>query len=340
MQTREDDQPLEWESLTMEEIRSSFASDTAAKDSFSSVSSEKSPKVADDFEPINVQGQKETGVWIHRPGREVSQTWEPRKGRSRRLDNEIQGEPNDASGRYNSIASGSRNNDTSSTDDNAEDKHSTNPIRRGLRKIGSAFHRHNKEDRLSNLSEDVSSPHSNIRATNEKEIGVKFVVEEDNYVPSSGEIPKEVALSSGGSSPDNPGKTNMKDKAKMIFKHAEKSARNLKHVISRKGSRNSRDGSSAVPEREIMPESDSSDEESFPSGKEVPVVYEVVKPHPSIEILNSKDGLVQTDVTKSNTSNDNGLLEMEKGSPERLQEKLSSTETGDVETLKSEAIGG
>lgn len=35
----------------------------------------------DEFEPISIEGQEKTGIWVHHPGSEVCQTWEPRKGR-------------------------------------------------------------------------------------------------------------------------------------------------------------------------------------------------------------------------------------------------------------------
>lgn len=41
------------------------------------------PKVADIFEPIDIEGQEETGIWVHHPGSEVPQVWEPRKGKSK-----------------------------------------------------------------------------------------------------------------------------------------------------------------------------------------------------------------------------------------------------------------
>jgi hypothetical protein len=37
-------------------------------------------KMKDEFEPINIEGQEKTGIWVHHPGSEVCQTWEPRKG--------------------------------------------------------------------------------------------------------------------------------------------------------------------------------------------------------------------------------------------------------------------
>lgn len=320
-----DNQPRDLESLCTEDKRNSFGSETAAKDSFSLVSSEKSLKIADDFEPIHVEGHKEAGVWVHRPGSEVSQTWERRKGRSRRLDTKIHAEPDSTSVKYNSVSTGCRNNDTSSTDKNPDEKHSINTVRRSLQKISSVFRRSSKEDNFCNFNEDVPSLHDNIKAANEKEIGIRFVAEEEDPLPSSGEISKEGALSSGGSSTDTPSKANMKNKAKSLFKHAEKSAQRLSHALSGKGSRNSRNSYSSIKEKEITTGSDSSDDESLPSLQEVPVVSEVVNPLPH------NDGTTEI-------SNDEGT--MVKDSPEsseKLPEKLSSSESKDVQLLKAEA---
>lgn len=57
-----------------EDIRESFTSDTINKGSFSSVTSKKSQQFLDNFEPINIKGQKE----IHHAGRKVAQIWDSR----------------------------------------------------------------------------------------------------------------------------------------------------------------------------------------------------------------------------------------------------------------------
>lgn len=259
----------------MEDKRNSFASEATNKGSFSSVSSDKSNRVADNFEPINIEGQKETGIWVHHPGSEVSQTWEARRGKSRRLDTEIQREPIGSTGSSISAPPKPQNN-SSSSDENPDDKRSMKTVRRGLRKIGSVFHRSSKmEDNSSQFRESDPSPHVNIRAVNEKEIGVRFVVEDDLPGLASAKPQKDAASSSGGSGPDSPGKGNMKDRAKSLFKHAEKSARSLKQVLSRKGSRKTIGDSSPVTGREVLPDSDYSDDDGsllHPDAEQPPVV--------------------------------------------------------------------
>lgn len=221
--------------------------------------------MADNFEPVDIEGQKETGIWVHHPGSDVSQTWESRKGKSRLFDTQILKEPNLVSGDP-ILTTGSQNNNSSSTDENPDDKHRLNSVQRGLRKVSSLFHRSPKEDKSNSFKETVPSPHVNIKAVNVKEIGVKLVVEEDLAGPTLDKLPKEVDSSDEECGPDSPAKRNMKDRAKSIFKHAEKSAQSLKHVLSRKGTRSQAD--SSMKERGIAAGyDDSSDDESLPSTK-------------------------------------------------------------------------
>ncbi|XP_024028247.1 C2 domain-containing protein At1g53590 isoform X2 [Morus notabilis] len=262
-----DDHQGDWKSFHSEEKGNSFATETTNKGSFSSASSEKSQRVAEYFEPIDIEGQKETGIWVHQPGSDVSQTWEPRKGKCRHLDTKILKEPNDITGNSILTPSRSQNNDSSSSDENPDDKRSMSSVRRGIRKIGSVFHRSPKDGKSNSFTETIPSPHINIKAVDVKEIGVKFVVEEDLARPALDNIPKEEDSSYGESGPDSPSKGNMKDRAKSLFKHAEKSAQTLKHMLSRKGGRRSQ-GNSPVTERDIAVDyDDSSDDESLPSSK-------------------------------------------------------------------------
>ncbi|XP_010501014.1 PREDICTED: C2 domain-containing protein At1g53590 [Camelina sativa] len=232
--------PFKRANLNKEDIQTSFASDTANQGSFSS---DRSPSVVDNFEPVNVEGQEETAIWVQKPGAEVSQIWEPRKGKSRRLDNQIQRNPND----------GSPKNESSSTDENHEG--SKNPMKsvgRGLRKIGSVFHRNGKKEEflIGSIEEEsqTESPRINLKAINQKDVGVNFIVEDNLSGPLSGKSLECESLDSE----ENAGKGHMKDVAKSFLKQAEKSAKQFKHVFSRKGSKKARDG-----QQEIVPESDS-----------------------------------------------------------------------------------
>ncbi|KAM1311404.1 hypothetical protein ACFX2I_007898 [Malus domestica] len=263
--TQGDDSPDFQEKPDVEEQRNSSVSDTGNKGSFSSVSLGKSPKVADHFEPIDVDGQKDTGIWVHHPGSEVSQTWEARKGKVRRLNTQVQREPNGS-------GIGSQVNDSSSTDENPEDKHRMTSVRRGLHMISSVFHRNSKkEDNSCSFKEPVETPRVNLRAvnekdigaSNEKDIGVQLVMDDGLCSPLSGKANlKGGASSSGESGSDSPGKGKMKDMAKNLYKNAERS---VKHALSRKGSRKSQADSRTASEREILADSFSSDDDSLPS---------------------------------------------------------------------------
>ncbi|XP_050368771.1 C2 domain-containing protein At1g53590-like isoform X2 [Argentina anserina] len=251
----------ESEMPNMEDRRNSFSSETANKTSFSSVSSEKSPRVTDNYEPIDVEGQKETGIWVHHPGSEVSQTWEARKGKGRRLSTQIQGKRNGSSG----------------TDQ--DNKRPMQSVRQGLRKLGSVFQKNPKtEDSSSSFTESVQSsgtPHVNLRAVNGKDIAVKFVVEDD----MSGKVSKDGASNSGESSAGSPEKRKAKGMAKSFFKQAERS---VKHALSRKGSRKSQTDSC---EREII--ADSSDDDDPPPSPMVAMISVVSRDIPHSPINDS-----------------------------------------------------
>ncbi|XWS27431.1 hypothetical protein CRYUN_Cryun26dG0114600 [Craigia yunnanensis] len=269
--TKGRDDAIDAEALNKEDIQNSFATKAADKGSFSPVSSKKSPNLPDHFEPINIEGQQETGIWVHQPGSEVSQTWEPRKGKARSLETQIHREPNDSFGSTLSAASGSPRSDRSSAEENPNAMNRVNKFKRGLRKISSVFQRSSKsEGHSGSLVEVVQSPHANLRAVNDKKVLVKIVVD-DNLSGPSDKVSNEGSLSPTGSSPESPSR--MKDMAKSILKHAEKSANSIKHVLSSKGSKKSRD-LSAVVEEDFSIESDSSDDESSstPGVKRIPVV--------------------------------------------------------------------
>ncbi|XVE52975.1 hypothetical protein DITRI_Ditri02bG0167600 [Diplodiscus trichospermus] len=261
--TKVSNDAVDAEALNKEDTQNSFATKAADKGSLSSTSSKKPANLPDNFEAINVEGQQETGIWIHHPGSEVSQTWEPRKGKARSIETQIHRVPNDSFGSTISAASGSPKSEHSSAEENPDAKNRVNRVKQGLQKISSVFQRSPKsEGHSGSLGEVAQSPHVNLRAVNDKEILVKFVVDENVSGPSSDKVSNEGSLSPPGNSPESPSR--MKDMAKSILKQAEKSARGIKHVISRKGSKKSRE-QAAVVEQDLSIESDSSDDESSSS---------------------------------------------------------------------------
>ncbi|GLT25047.1 hypothetical protein SLA2020_002010 [Shorea laevis] len=251
------------ETLKKEDIQNSSVGDTADKEGpLPSVSSDKSAKVPDNFEPINIEGQEKTGIWIHQPGSEVSQTWEPRKGKSRSLETVIYSEPKNSFERTTSTASGSPPNDNSSADENLDGKLPGNRAREGIWKI---FRRSpKKDDQSSGIGEVFQSPPANLRAVNAKGVAVQFVVDDNLSGPSSGKASKEGSLSPEGSGPKSRGK-NMKGMAKSVLKHAGNSARTLQHVLSRKRSKESRSNASEMTEQNICEESEFFNDESVSS---------------------------------------------------------------------------
>ncbi|CAN6561205.1 unnamed protein product [Malus baccata var. baccata] len=315
--TQGDDSPDVQEKPDVKERRNSFASDTGNKGSFSSISSGKSAKVADHFEPIDIDGQKETGIWVHHPGSEVSQTWEARKGKGRRLNTQIQGEPNGS-------GIGSQVNDTSSTDENPEDKGRMASVRRGLHKIGSVFHRNSKEDNSCTFKEPLETPRVNLRAVNENNIGVRYVVEDGLCSsPSRKTNSKGGALSSGESGSDSPGKGNVKDMAKSLYKSAERS---VKHALSRKGSRKSQADPRAVSEKEILADSTSSDDDDSlppPFVEMIPVPSKAIPCSSDIDSGVPEEPVVQL-VTNTAVDAEVPAKKVELGELEKVDEELDS----------------
>ncbi|XP_057540296.1 C2 domain-containing protein At1g53590 isoform X2 [Amaranthus tricolor] len=205
--------------------------------------------VADTFEEIDVEGQKETGMWVQHPGSEVSQTWEPRKGRNRCNDTEIL-----------SVDTPRSSVIDSSSDEGKEDHNHKrgNIIQRGLDKL---FHGHHEnDDHMKTSGMEDLSPHANVKAAHIKKVGVNLVVEDELSGPHSSERKNGEGSSNEGSG-DNSGKHNVTGKAKKMLKNAKNSARRLKQTFSRKGSKKNMDASD---ERAPL-ETDSSDDESLSS---------------------------------------------------------------------------
>lgn len=209
---------------------------------------------ADTFEPIDVEGQKETGMWVHHPGREVSQTWEPRKGKSRQNDTEILSVETPKS----SVLIDSSNSSTSGDESKEDQKIKRgNIIQRGLDKVFHRNHENEDETKSCEVAADLS-PHANVQAAHIKTVGVNLVVDNDLSGPLSGDG-KVGGSSNEGSGAEGSNKLDVKDRAKNILKTARNSARHLKQSFSRKGSKKKKDTT------EVPFESDSSDEDSFSS---------------------------------------------------------------------------
>lgn len=187
-------------------------------------------KMSDEYEPINIEGQEKTGIWVHRPGSDVSQTWEPRKGRVRYPETQLQREDNECTNARESSASGSHCSDRNGNDENVDGNksHQLRTIKKGLRKLGSVFHRSPVKERpREHVKNAAPSPHRNIQPLGEKRTSVNFIVD-DNHSGNSGELDKGEL--------ESPSKGQAKEMAKNIVKQAGKSASSLKSVLSKKSS--------------------------------------------------------------------------------------------------------
>lgn len=145
---------------------------------------EEHQQMIDEFEPINVEGQDTTGLWVHRPGKDVCQTWEPRKGRSRRVaETNLQPESNE--GIIDALIP-----EGSGSDENADAKkirhHRT--IGRGLKKLGSFFQRSPKQKNSREAKGEVSPTlPPNIRAVEVQGAAVRIILDE-SVISESGDL--------------------------------------------------------------------------------------------------------------------------------------------------------
>lgn len=220
--------------------------DTAERGSLPTEMDKQSSKIADTYEPINIEGQKETGMWVHHPGSEVPQVWEQRKGKSRVIDGEVHGSDADSmGGSFKLRGGGSTRGDDS---DEGSGSKKSNLINRGINKIGSIFHKSQKsEDRSINLGDPVPSPQANLKAVSAKGIGVKLIMN-DSVETTPRDDSKEAHEGNVQCSSSN--KSRVRDKAKNILRH-----------VSRKSSRKSKgELEPTASERDLSVESDSSDD--------------------------------------------------------------------------------
>ncbi|RWV82453.1 hypothetical protein GW17_00056048 [Ensete ventricosum] len=149
------------------------------------LNAEEYSRMTDEFEPINIKGQEKTGVWVHRPGADVSQTWEPRKGHARHSE-ELHQEGVCAKSPSPS-SSGSHLSDASSNEESVgEKKVRLKTIRRGLHKLSSVFHRTRKQGSPKECQEVTPTPRPNLPPLAEKQASTKSTVP-DSFDEGNGE---------------------------------------------------------------------------------------------------------------------------------------------------------
>ncbi|XP_068665067.1 C2 domain-containing protein At1g53590-like isoform X2 [Aristolochia californica] len=239
--------------------RSMNSEDSDLEESDPTLSSKEAPKVAGEFEPINIAGQERTGVWVHHPGNEVSHTWESRKGRNRHPETRLYSEGNDSVFSPQSVG---QNDHDSSSEDNPEGNrvHLLAAIKKSMRKIGLIFHR-SRSPRSEDSSEKgstIPTPRANIQAEGAKGTGIGVV--ED--VPK---VSKDLKGEKDFPSPEtdeiqSPHKSHqVKGMAKGILKQAGKSAHDIKNAVSRRLSLKSKGKSASATEKENCQGSESTD---------------------------------------------------------------------------------
>lgn len=131
-----------------------------------------------DFEAMNIEGQRETGMWMHQPGSSVAATQEPRKGCTQLSETQLPGEDDAGSDNSRSLASecGDANNAEKLC---RNDIHGLRTIRRGLHKFGDKFRRSpENESPRQDRGEAVPIPRPRPKAVGEKGMAVKLMAED------------------------------------------------------------------------------------------------------------------------------------------------------------------
>jgi hypothetical protein len=219
-------------------------SSSSSRPNNESESSEEFRNITDEYEPVDIEGLEKAEVWVHRPGSDVTGTWEPRKGRPRCQDSKIHRLNDACSDSPRSSVSGSQRSD-SSTEEPGNDKtrhRHLSKVKKGLGKLaGAVLNRSSKK-----VSDDEAptcvTPHPNIRPVGESRVSVTYVVDQD---PGNRKMQK--GADDQHSSPeredlDSPTKRHLRKKTVHIVKHAGgKTAHNLKSMFSRKGSDKSKE---------------------------------------------------------------------------------------------------
>lgn len=184
---------------------------------------EEHKKVADEYEPINIEGQDKVGVWVHRPGSNVSQTWESRKGRAHHQEIQVNSKDNELKESPSSSPSATHDssspiNDTKEKVEGGKRSHQQGHTNKGLGGFfGCVFQPSPRKEK----------PREGVW---EKRTSVKLEVDEVS-ISNTSENTLESEYIQGKDEGESPGEKNMNINAK------NNNSRSLKSVISKKGSR-------------------------------------------------------------------------------------------------------
>ncbi|KAL6646763.1 hypothetical protein ACP70R_015457 [Stipagrostis hirtigluma subsp. patula] len=211
--------------------RSSYSSRTNNE----SESSDEFRKMSDEYEPVDIEGLEKADVWVHRPGSDVTSTWEPRKGRPRCQDSKIHRENDSCSDSPRSSISDQRSDSSTEESGTGKSHRHLHKVKKGLGKLaGAVFHRSPKKE-----SDDEASPcltpHPNIRPVGESRVSVTYVVDQGPKNNSMEQKADDQHSSPDREEPDSPSKRHLRKKAVHMVKHAGKTAHTLKTMFSRKG---------------------------------------------------------------------------------------------------------
>ncbi|KAK3152854.1 hypothetical protein QOZ80_2BG0164400 [Eleusine coracana subsp. coracana] len=215
-------------------------SSSSSRPNNESESSEEFRNMTDEYEPVDIEGLEKAEVWVHRPGSDITGTWEPRKGRPRCQDSKIHRENDACSDSPRSSVSGSQRSDSSTEEPSNGKTHHRHlhKVKKGLGKLAGAVLKRNSKKETDYDSPTCVTPQPNIRPVGESRVSVTYVVDQD---PGNSKIQK--GADDQHSSPereelDSPTKRHLAKKAVHI---AGKTAQNLKSVFSRKGSEKSKE---------------------------------------------------------------------------------------------------
>nr|CAD1842478.1 unnamed protein product [Ananas comosus var. bracteatus] len=184
---------------------------------------EEHKKVADEYEPINIEGQEKVGVWVHRPGSNVSQTWESRKGRAHHREIQVNSEDNELKESPSSSPLATRDisspiSDTKEKVEGGKRSHQQGHTNKGLGGFfGSVFQPSPRKEK----------PREGVW---EKRTSVKLEVDEVSISSASGNV-LESEYIQGKDEGESTGEKNMSSNVK------NNNSRSMKSVISKKGSR-------------------------------------------------------------------------------------------------------
>ncbi|RZC65089.1 hypothetical protein C5167_008780 [Papaver somniferum] len=140
----------------------------------------KAEKMVDKYEPIKIEGRQQTGIWVHHPGSDVPQIWEPRKRNNRLADIKIHRVENTSTNTSAETGWNQKSGNDSNENEEMSNSKSLLTVRRGLRKLSLAFNKiHTRKDSRIISPSPSPTPRPNIRAVNERTTKLKVIVDDE-----------------------------------------------------------------------------------------------------------------------------------------------------------------